>query len=107
MPYDEQLDARIGEVLAGLGTGRKKMFGGTCWLLNGNLLCGVFRDFLILRLGEAAAVAASTEPFVTPFDITGRPMKGWVKVEKEGTGGRRLDYWLGLALAFVATLPPK
>jgi hypothetical protein len=59
------------------------MFGGLCHLLNGNVFCGVYRDFLILRLGEDKAAKALNLPSVKPFDITGRPMKGWVMMEEQ------------------------
>jgi hypothetical protein len=107
MPYDEKLDARIGEVLADWGTTRKKMFGGTCYLLQGNMVCGVYKDNLILRLGDAAGVVALEEPHVSPFDITGRPMKGWVMVKQAGFEGEKLCYWIEKARQFVKRLPPK
>ncbi len=62
MAYDEKLDARVTAAIAGWGTTRKKMFGGTCHLINGNMLCGVYKNFLILRLGEQAAQEAWSAP---------------------------------------------
>jgi hypothetical protein len=107
MPYDEQLDERLGAAVAGWGASRKKAFGGTCHLLNGNMLCGVQKDFLILRLGPEQAERALSQPHVKPFDITGRAMKGWVMVHKAGLGERALRQWLEQARSFVAALPPK
>src|SRR5262245_57234083 len=49
----------------------KKMFGGTGFLLNGNVCCGAWREFLILRLGDDAARQVLSEPDARPFDITG------------------------------------
>jgi len=49
------------------------MFGGVCHLLNGNMVCGVYKNFLILRMGEDAAKEVMDMPFTHPFDITGRP----------------------------------
>jgi hypothetical protein len=86
---------------------RKKLFGGTCNLINGNMMCGVYRDCLILRLGEKAGAAALQEPHTRPFDITGSPMKGWVMVEQEGLTDEVLEEWLGKARAFAETLPAK
>ena len=105
MAYDENLDARIAEVVADWGATRKKMFGGTCPLMHGNMLCGVHNDNLIVRLGEKAGAAALDEPHTRPFDITGRPMKGWVMVSPEGYAGGALSDWLERARTFVATLP--
>jgi len=105
--YNEQLDARVTAAIAGWGTTRKNMFGGSAHLLNGNLLCGVYKDYVILRLGETAASDALQKPTVKPFDITGKALKGWVMVEEEGLGGGNLSRWLTKAHAFVRTLPAK
>ena len=107
MPYDQELDDRLNAAMVGWGTTRKKMFGGTCHLLNGNMMCGVYKDFLILRLGTGAVGKALARPHVKPFDITGRPMKGWVMVGKAGVNDADLRQWLAEARRFVATLPPK
>ena len=109
MAYDERLEARVKAVLSGgEGVSTRKMFGGVCLLLRGNMLAGVWKQFLILRLGEEAADYARELPHVRPFDITGRPMKGWVMVEPAGVRtAAQLNKWLGQARAFAATLPPK
>jgi len=107
MPYDQELDERLLNAVAGWGATRKKAFGGTCHLLNGNMLCGVHKDYLILRLGPEQADQALSRPHVKPFDITGRAMKGWVMVEKAGLSDEALRQWLAEARRFVAALPPK
>ncbi len=104
MGYSERLDAMIVRAVEGWGTTRRKMFGGTCHLLNGSMMCGVHRTFLILRLGEEQAAEALRRPGVRPFDITGRPMKGWVMVEEAGLTEEALNGWIGKARAFVETL---
>ena len=84
------------------------MFGDICHLMNGNMFCRVYRDFLILRLGEETAQSALQKPHVRPFDITGRPMKGWVMVASAGFKTEKaLKGWLIQARAFVQTLPAK
>ena len=107
MPYDEELDARLMDIVAPLDVDRRKMFGGTCLLLHGNMMAGVFKESLILRLGEPAAADALGEPHVRPFDITGRPMRGWVMVDPPGTDGTALADWVERARGFVESLPPK
>jgi hypothetical protein len=87
MPYNEELDLKISVVISGWGTTRKKMFGGTCHLINGNMMCGDNKDYLILRPGETQGNEALKQPHVKPFDITGRPMKGWVMVSEEKKRG--------------------
>ncbi len=107
MAYNKDLDSRVTALVADWGTIRKKMFGGTCHLLEGNMVCGVLENSLILRLGETAAAKAFEAPWVRPFDITGRPMKGWVMVDQRGLEGENLELWLKKARTFVKTLPPK
>ena len=109
MPYNEKIDERISKIVSRWkNTDAKKMFGGVCHLLNGNMVCGVYKDYLILRLGEKAAAQALKQPYTRPFDITGKPMKGWVMVEDKGfKTDDSLKTWLSKAKAFVKTLPTK
>jgi hypothetical protein len=109
MVYSKSLVARIRDVLAERrGVVDKKMFGGVGFLLNGNMLVGVWEYSLIARLGPEPAAAALREPHVRPFDVTGRPMKGWVIVDPDGIDtDAELRGWIERALEFVATLPPK
>ncbi len=109
MPYNEKIENRIRQIVSKWRhTEAKKMFGGICHLLNGNMFCGVYKDFLILRLGEEEADDALKLPTVREFDITGRPMKGWAMVEQEGfKSDEELETWLIQAKTFVKTLPNK
>jgi TfoX/Sxy family transcriptional regulator of competence genes len=109
MPYNEEIENRINQIATTwANTDSKKMFGGMCHLQNGNMFCGVYKDFLILRLGEENAEKALDLPFVKVFDIMGRPMKGWVMVEGEGfPTNDKLETWLNQARDFVRTLPSK
>ena len=93
--------------IANWGATGKKMFGGTCHLINGNMLCGVYKNFLILRLDEQAAQDALQRPGVKPFDVTGRPMKGWVMIEANTLDQAGFHKWLKRCRLFVSTLPPK
>lgn len=78
MAFDESLADRIRKALARKrGISEKKMFGGICFMLNGNMLVGVWKDSLIVRLGEEQGEEALLEPHVKVFDITGKPMKNW------------------------------
>ena len=109
MAADESLAARIRDALARKkGVEEKKMFGGICFLLNGNLLVGVWKDSLIARLGPDEGEEALLEPHVRAFDITGRPMRNWVLVEPEGVeDDDQLAGWIGRATKFVGKLPRK
>ena len=87
---------------------QQKMFGGLGFLLRGNMCFGIWKDSLILRLGRPQAENALAQKYVRPFDITGRPMSGWVMVDP---GGMKTDVslkkWVHLAIDFVLTLPRK
>jgi TfoX/Sxy family transcriptional regulator of competence genes len=109
MAFDESLAARIRDALAGKqGVEEKKMFGGVGFLLNGNMLVGVWKDSLIVRLGPEEGDLALREAHVSEFDITGRAMKGWVLVAPEGVeADDQLTGWIDRALKFVKALPAK
>jgi TfoX/Sxy family transcriptional regulator of competence genes len=86
----------------------RKMFGGVGFLLNGNLLVGVLKNSLVVRLGPEEADLALKEPHVKVFDITGRPMKGWVLVDREGSAdAEQVAGWVRRAVQFVGSLPAK
>lgn len=109
MPYNQQLAERLREKLLPLiPVTEKKMFGGVAFLLNGNMTVGVIRETLIVRVGPEKHKAALAMPGARPFDMTGRPMNGWVMVSAEGfSSGQALENWIHLALEFAQTLPPK
>jgi TfoX/Sxy family transcriptional regulator of competence genes len=109
MPYSNNLAERVRQQLAGnKQIAEKKMFGGIGFLLNGNMLVAIWKDSLIVRLGLDTYEEALAEPHVREFDVTGRPMTGWVMVEPDGTeNDRQLADWIGRALTFVRTLPRK
>ena len=109
MAYDETLAARIRQHLARRkNVEEKKMFGGVGFLLNGNMLVGFWKDSLIVRVGPDDSDEALKETHVREFDITGRPMKGWVLVEPEGIeGDDDLSGWIQRAIKFVGKLPAK
>src|SRR5207249_7873782 len=109
MAFSESLAARIRDALVRKrGVKEKKMFGGVGFLLNGNMLVGVWKDSLIVRLGSEEGDEALREPHVKEFDITGRAMKGWVLVEPQGVeDDDQLKGWIQRATRFVKTLPGK
>jgi TfoX/Sxy family transcriptional regulator of competence genes len=109
MPYNEDLELRIREILGGLpALTDKKMFGGVGFLVNGNMACGVHKDALIIRVGADGYEQALSRPFARPFDITGKTMKGWVMVDAGGyESDADLRNWLQLGVDFALTLPPK
>jgi TfoX/Sxy family transcriptional regulator of competence genes len=106
MPYSEDLDSRLVRLLPREAV-RKKMFGGTSYTLKGNMVCGVYQDFLILRLGPEQAAEALKQLDVKPLDITGKPMKGWVMIGAVSLTDEIVAHWVAKAHAFAESLPAK
>ncbi len=109
MAYDETLTQRIRSALGVLpGMVEKKMFGGIAFLLNGNMAVGVNGEDLLVRIPPDETGAALAEPFVRIFDMTGRPMKGWVRVAPGGCATEaQLQRWIERGISYASTLPPK
>jgi hypothetical protein len=109
MAYSEGLVKRIRSLLKNKpGFSEKKMFGGVCFLLHGNMALGVLNDDLIVRVGVEKYKDLLKMPNTREFDITGRPMKGWVMVS--GKGHKRdqdLSAWVERGATFAVTLPAK
>src|SRR5689334_21529651 len=108
MPYNQTLAERIRSQLQGIPVVEKKMFGGVGFLLNGNMACGVNKEDLIVRVDPKKHLARLKKPHVRPFDMTGRPMKGWLLVEAEGVKTeKQLSTWVKEGVEFASTLPAK
>jgi hypothetical protein len=111
MAYEEALAARVRSALLRAGAadaGEIPMFGGLCFTVAGHMCCGVTGSDLMVRVGPDQHGAALARPHARPRDFTGRPLRGFVFVAPEGTRRSvQVARWIGLALAFAATLPPK
>lgn len=110
MAYDEDLAGRCRAALRrrGVAFTEKKMFGGLCLLHAGNMIGGVLGETLMLRVGGDRYEALLARDHVREMDFTGRRMRGMIYVDPDGTvDAAGLDGWLGEALAFVTSLPPK
>ena len=109
MAYDEGLAQRIRDVLDDReGASEKKMFGGLCFLLNGNMSCGVVGSELMVRVGPDAYEDALAEPHARKMDFTGRPMRGMVYVAEQGVeDDSDLASWIDRGAHFAGSLAPK
>jgi len=109
MAVDETLAARVREEVGDLdGVVEKRMFGGLAFLLNGNMAVGVHGEDLIVRLPPEETDGALGEPHVRIFDMTGRPMKGWVLVGPGATeSDDGLGAWVTRGVDFAESLPAK
>jgi TfoX/Sxy family transcriptional regulator of competence genes len=109
MAYDEDLADRVREQLAAEpAVTEKAMFGGLAFLLEGNMAVGISGDELMVRVGPDASDDALARPHARPFDMTGRPMKGWILVASEGVAEERdLAGWVARGVDFARSLPAK
>jgi hypothetical protein len=108
MAYNLQLAERIRSQLQGMPFVEKKMFGGTGFLLHGNLACGVIYDDLIVRFNPDKNAALLKKAHTRPFAMSGKPMKGWLLVETDGCKtDKQLSTWIREGVEFALTLPPK
>ena len=109
MAYDEHLEQRIRELLDDIPSMiGKKMFGGVCFMIHGNMACGVHKNNLIVRIGSAQHQKALAQSHTRVFDINGRPMKNWVLVTPNGIQSDvDLKRWVEQGVDFALTLPPK
>ena len=110
MAYNRELEQKIDLIaLPWHGIEKKKMFGGLCYQLGGHIAFGINKNELIVRLGcENKASDALCKPHINPFDITGKPMRGWVMVSPAGwEDDAELDIWLNEGRAFAESLPAK
>ena len=109
MAYNTLLETKI-DAASGLwrNVEKKKMFGGVCYLLKGNMAFGIYKDFLIVRMDKAQGEQSLKDPNAQPFDMTGKPMAGWIMVKETGWKSQAgLARWMGIGKEFALSLPEK
>lgn len=108
MAYNQKLSERIKAELGEIPFVEKKMFGGVGFLIHGNMACGVYKEDMIVRVDPQKHAMLLKKPHTKVFDITGKPMKGWLMVEPAGCKpARQLSSWVKEGIEFALTLPPK
>ena len=109
MAYEEALASRVRETLGeNPEITERKMFGGIAFMLSGNMAVGVSKDDLMVRIDPDDQDEALAQSGVRVFDMTGRPMKGWILVAPEATeDDAALLRWVEAGLDFAGSLPPK
>jgi TfoX/Sxy family transcriptional regulator of competence genes len=109
MAYDEGLAERVRERLGvHQDVTEKRMFGGIAFLYRGNMAVGVSGSDLMVRVGPEHTDAALARPGTRVFDMTGRPMRGWILVDSSALAeDEALGRWVDEGYAFAASLPPK
>ncbi len=108
--YDENLANRIRELLGPEdGVVEKRMFGGLAFMIGGNLAMGVSgQGGLMLRCDPAETDALLEQPHAGPFEMRGRALDGWLRVDADGVRTKRqLERWVRVGLAYARSLPVK
>ena len=85
----------------------KRMFGGVCFMLRGNMLCGSGKEGFMFRIGKEQDAAALARPGARPMDFTGKKFSGFVWEDPAACDARALKGWVAMAERYVATLPRK
>jgi TfoX/Sxy family transcriptional regulator of competence genes len=105
---NDALAARVRAALKGRrNISEKRMFGGVCFLLRGNMLCGTSKARFMFRVGKEQDTEALSRNGARPMDFTGKVMKGFVWVDPGRCDARALGNWIAMAENYVGKLPPK
>jgi TfoX/Sxy family transcriptional regulator of competence genes len=110
MAYDEELADRLRELVQGEnGVTEKRMFGGLAFLINGNMAVSASgQGGLLLRVDPAETDELAADPNARRFEMRGREMDGWLRVDTDGmSSDRQLEQWVARGVAYARSLPPK
>jgi TfoX/Sxy family transcriptional regulator of competence genes len=110
MAYDEDLANRIRELIAGEpDVTEKRMFGGLAFLVGGNMsVAASGQGGLMVRVDPEDTAALLARPHARPFEMRGRAMQGWLRVDAEGLRTKRqLEPWVKRGVAYARSLPAK
>ena len=110
MAYDEDLANRIRELMSEEpGVTEMRMLGGLAFLIGGNMsVAASGQGGLMVRVQPEDTDALLAKPNVRPFEMRGREMQGWLRVDAEGVRNKRqLEPWVRRGVAYARSLPPK
>jgi TfoX/Sxy family transcriptional regulator of competence genes len=110
MAYDEDLANRIRELVADeAGVREQRMFGGLAFLIGGHMsVAASGHGGIMVRVDPESTDQLLAKPHAEPFEMRGRPMRGWLRVDPEGVRTRRqLEPWVRRGVAYARSLPPK
>jgi TfoX/Sxy family transcriptional regulator of competence genes len=110
MAYDEDLATRIRELVAGEpDVTEQSMFGGLAFLIGGNMsVAASGQGGLLVRVDREDTDTLIARPHAQPFEMRGRAMQGWLRVDAEGVRTKRqLEPWVRRGVAYARSLPPK
>ena len=110
MAYDEELAARIRELVADEpGLIEKKMFGGLAFLIGGNMAVAASGEGgVLVRVDPAGSDRLVATTSARPMEMRGREMRGWLRVSADDLRSRRqLAKWVALGTTYARSLPAK
>ena len=110
MAFDEDLADRIRELVAQeRGVSEKRMFGGLAFLVDGHMAVSASgQGGLMVRVEPTQTDRLLARAHVRRFEMRGRPMDGWLRVDSEGLRTKRqLEPWVARGVAYARSLPPK
>ena len=110
MAYDEELANRIRTVVQDEpGLTEQRMFGGLAFLIGGNMAVSASsQGGLLLRVDPDVTGSLVSEPAVRRFEMRGRQMDGWLRVDPSVLqSDRELRRWINHGVAYARSLPPK
>ena len=110
MAYDEDLANRIRELIADQrGVTEQRMFGGLAFMIGGHMAVAASgQGGLMVRVAPEETDALLAKPHARPFEMRGRSMQGWLRVDEEGVRTKRqLEPWVRRGVAYARSLPPK
>ena len=109
MAYDADLEDRVREVVAGEpGLTEKRMFGGLAFLIDGHMAVASGKGGLLLRVDPAETESLVNEPHIGRFQMRGREMDGWLRVDTEAVESEEdLRRWVSRGVTYARSLPPK
>ncbi len=110
MAFDEDLANRIREpVGTERGVRERRRFGGRAFLVNGHMAVAASgRGGLMVRVDPDDTAALLRRAHVGPFEMRGRELNGWIRVNDAGVRTKRqLTPWVARGVAYARSLPPK
>ena len=110
MAYDEALADRLREVVAASGEfSERKMFGGHAFMVAGHMAVAASREGgIMVRVDPAQTEALLAKPFCRPFQMRGKPIEGWLRVDADGVKTKRqLERWVARGVDYARAQPPR
>jgi TfoX/Sxy family transcriptional regulator of competence genes len=110
MAYDEALADRVRELVAATGPfSERKMFGGLAFMVAGHMAVAASREGgIMVRVDRNATDALLAKPFSRPFEMRGKPIDGWLRVDADGLRTKRqLERWVMRGIDHARREPPR